>query len=111
MVDESRVTANGFPPSGGSDQHTITVELANRTGPLYPSFHQKSYGNSLLKVSTECQMKINVTPGHFRASLVAQMVKNLPVTQETFSGLGRSPGAGNGNPLQYSCLENSKGST
>jgi len=21
-------------------------------------------------------------------------------------GLGRSPGAGNGNPLQYSCLEN-----
>ena len=23
------------------------------------------------------------------------------------SGLGRSPGDGNGNPLQYSCLENS----
>ena len=23
------------------------------------------------------------------------------------SGLGRSPGGGNGNPLQYSCLENS----
>ena len=23
------------------------------------------------------------------------------------SGLGRSPGEGNGNPLQYSCLENS----
>ena len=23
-----------------------------------------------------------------------------------FSGLGRSPGEGNGNPLQYSCLEN-----
>ena len=22
-------------------------------------------------------------------------------------GLGRSPGEGNGNPLQYSCLENS----
>ena len=22
------------------------------------------------------------------------------------SGLGRSPGGGNGNPLQYSCLEN-----
>ena len=26
------------------------------------------------------------------------------------SGLGRSPGEGNGNPLQYSCLENSMGS-
>ena len=23
-------------------------------------------------------------------------------------GLGRSPGVGNGNPLQYSCQENSK---
>ena len=45
------------------------------------------------------------------ATLVAQMVKNLPVMQETGPGLnlgsGRSPGGGNGNPLQYSCLENS----
>ena len=24
-------------------------------------------------------------------------------------GLGRSPGEGNGNPLQYSCLENAHG--
>ena len=24
----------------------------------------------------------------------------------SFPGLGRSPGEGNGNPLQYSCLEN-----
>ena len=38
-------------------------------------------------------------------SLVAQLVKNLPAVQETRSG--RSPGEGNGNPLQYSCLENS----
>ena len=37
------------------------------------------------------------------------MVKNLPVRQETHSipGLGKSPGEENGNPLQYSCLENS----
>ena len=26
--------------------------------------------------------------------------------QDLIPGLGRSPGAGNGNPLQYSCLEN-----
>ena len=25
----------------------------------------------------------------------------------SISGLGRSPGEGNGNPVQYSCLENS----
>ena len=26
---------------------------------------------------------------------------------DSIPGLGRSPGEGNGNPLQYSCLENS----
>ena len=43
-------------------------------------------------------------------SLVAQMVKNLPAMLGDLSsipGLGRSPGGGHGNPLQYSCLENS----
>ena len=29
--------------------------------------------------------------------------------QGSIPGLGRSPGAGNGNPLQYSCLENPMG--
>ena len=35
------------------------------------------------------------------ASLVAQMIKNLPEMQET-PGLGRSPEGGHGNTLQYS---------
>ena len=37
------------------------------------------------------------------------MVKNLPTSAGDFGlipGLGRSPGEENGNPLQYSCLEN-----
>ena len=38
------------------------------------------------------------------------MVKNLPLEQETWvlsiSGPRRSPGEGNGNPFQYSHLEN-----
>ena len=47
-------------------------------------------------------------------SLVAQLVKNLHVVQETacnardpglIPGLGRSPGEGNGYPLQYFFLE------
>ena len=44
------------------------------------------------------------------ASLVAQMVKNLPAMQETpglILMLGRTPGERNGYPLQYSFLENS----
>ena len=37
------------------------------------------------------------------------MVKNLPAVRDLGSipGLGRSLGEGNGNPLQYFCLENS----
>ena len=41
------------------------------------------------------------------------VVKNLPANagdigdRDSIPLLGRSPGVGNGNPLQYSCLENS----
>ena len=36
---------------------------------------------------------------------MAQAAKNMPAMQETWiRSLGRSPGEGNGNPLQYSCL-------
>ena len=44
-------------------------------------------------------------------SLYTQTVKNLLETQQTLKtwvpslGWGDSPGGGNGNPLQYSCLE------
>ena len=43
---------------------------------------------------------------------MTQWVKNLLAMQETqagtssIPGLGRSPGGGNSNPLQYSCLKN-----
>ena len=43
------------------------------------------------------------------ASLVAQMVKNPPANAgdpSLIPGWERSSGGGNGNPLQYSCLEN-----
>ena len=46
------------------------------------------------------------------ASQVALVVKNLPANAGDIRdagstpGLGRSPGEGQGNPLQYSCLEN-----
>ena len=40
---------------------------------------------------------------------VAQWLKNSPASAEgvgSIPSLGRSPGEGNGNALQYSCLEN-----
>ena len=47
------------------------------------------------------------------ASLVAQMVKCPSVCNAgdpgSIPGLERSPGEGNGSPLQYSCLENPMG--
>ena len=46
-----------------------------------------------------------------RASLVAQMVKNLCAMQVDLGSIpesARSPDEENGNPLQYSCLENSR---
>ena len=58
--------------------------------------------------------ELDTTEGlSFWASLVAKMVKNLLANAEnirnagSIPGLGRSPGEGNGYPLQYSCLENS----
>ena len=46
------------------------------------------------------------------ASQVMLLVKNQPANAEdmrdkdSIPGLGRSPGGGQGNPLQYSCLKN-----
>ena len=43
---------------------------------------------------------------HISTSQVALVVKIPPVNVGLIPGLGRSPGGGHGNPLQYSCLEN-----
>ena len=51
----------------------------------------------------------------YRASQVALVEKNLPANagdirdMGLIPGLGRSPGGGHGNPLQYSCVENPHG--
>ena len=50
--------------------------------------------------------------GASQATKVALVVRNLPANAGdardlgSIPGLGRSPGGGNGNLLQYSCLEN-----
>ena len=56
---------------------------------------------------------LNICPGvelqDYMLNLVAQMVKSVYSAGDPGSipRSGRSPGEGNGNPLQYSCLENS----
>jgi len=49
-------------------------------------------------------------PWHLRASLVSSAGKEFTCNAGDLGlipGLGRSPGGRHGNPLQYSCLENS----
>ena len=61
------------------------------------------------KKSKEFTFGEGVLPWQSRGDTV---VKNLPANARDtgdvglISGLGRSPGVGNGNPLQYTCLEN-----
>ena len=65
---------------------------------------------SSYKINTRNVMFNMINTINTAASLVAQLVKNLPAMRETcglISGLGRSPGEGKGYPLQYPGLENS----
>ena len=56
-------------------------------------------------------IKYVCVPTLLGASQVVLLVKNLPISAGDVSdvssilGLGRSPGGGLGNPLQYSCLD------
>ena len=59
-----------------------------------------------------CSSEFATVPSPCRASQEALVVKNLPANSRdkrdmgSVPGLGRSPGGGHDNPLQYSCLEN-----
>ena len=44
--------------------------------------------------------------GNIRAFQVVLVVMNLPASAGDVRDMGSIPGGGNGNPLQYSCLEN-----
>ena len=72
--------------------------------------------NHLIQYELLCQL----TDHAFLMSVVSNLLdfpggsdgRELPAMQETqvqSLGWGDSPGEGNGNPLQYSCLENSVG--
>ena len=65
---------------------------------------------SLLVLLPFCLLLRILSTG-FRASLVSQLVKNLPANAGDpglIPGSGRLPGEGNGYPLQYSCLGKSR---
>ena len=65
--------------------------------------------NAVLSIG---EILLTHSPNDVWASQVALVVKNLPENAGDLRdvglipGSGRSPGEGNGNPLQYPCLEN-----
>ena len=72
------------------------------------------YTVDVLKIALYITIEILVICSYLTsvsASQVALVVKNLPASAGgvrdggSIPGLGRSPGGGHGNPLQYSCLE------
>ena len=59
---------------------------------------------------TRAMVGISITLRDLKDFPGSSVVKNLPVNagdMDSIPGLRRSPGEGNGNPFQYSCLENS----
>ena len=75
-----------------------------------------SHPDSWLEKSRSHEQKVELSFFPWKlASLVAQLVKSLPANAGdardagSIPGLGRCPGEGNGNPLQYSCLGESHG--
>ena len=69
------------------------------------------YEEEKQKKTSLFQLPFNI----LRASQGAWLLKNPPANAgdsrhvASIPGSGRSPGVGNGNPLQYSCLENPTG--
>ena len=93
----------GRSPGGGNGnplQHSCLQDPMNR-GTWQATVHGITESQTGLKrVSTHVSAWRGFPGG----------AKNLPANAgdvDLIPGLGRSPGGGNGNPLQYSCLENS----
>ena len=72
----------------------------------YPNFA----GSTYIEASYGCisSLRLSFSEGIF-TSRASQVVKYLPASAgdvDSIPGSGRCGGGGNGNPLQYSCLEN-----
>ena len=90
--------------------HLILIYWRRKWHPTPVLLLGKSHGwRSLVDYSPWDRKELDTTePLHF-TSQVALVIKNLPASAGdvgSIPGLGRSPGEGNGNPLQYPCLEN-----
>ena len=99
-------------------QNTLCIHKIVVYFPMHKGFPDSSVGKesacnsgdpgSISQLGRSAGEGIGYPLHYFWASLVAQLVKNLPAVWETWvrsPGLGRSPGEGKGYSLQYSGLE------
>ena len=96
------------------DHRMSSYSVCSKETP-FRSHHCLKVKNILNSISNSCtntKSPFDLTCRKFRASQMVLVVKNPPINvgdmwiAGLFPGSGRSPGEGNGYPLQYSCLEN-----
>ena len=76
---------------------------------MMPKSHHVHVKSKWKAMAMLCGRKYWIALCYWWASLLTQMIKNPPAMWETWAralSWGRSPMEGNGNPPQYSCLEN-----
>ena len=82
----------------GISKYVLVISLVSRTRSGCTVFSHYDY------IKGGVSLNILNFPGGSEGKVSAYNVGDL----DSIPGLGRSPGEGNGNPLQYSCLENPK---
>ena len=82
----------------GISKYVLVISLVSRTRSGCTVFSHYDY------IKGGLSLNILNFPGGSEGKVSAYNVGDL----DSIPGLGRSPGEGNGNPLQYSCLENPK---
>ena len=88
----------------------IICWIFNNSPPRLSSSNSGATDSKPCKYHLQPEVQFKADDAPIWASLVAQTVKNPPAVHEAWVrslDLRRSPGEGNGYPLQYSCLENS----
>ena len=105
-----------FPSPGNRPDPAIKPVFPPLAGEFFTTSHHENLmlciGNFICLF---CELNLLLFGYNYKlyeASLVAQMIKNLRANAGDaglIPGLGRSPGGGHGNSLQYSCLENPHG--
>ena len=96
-------------PERGGEAHPQVTASGISSCPQAPRNrvrHPEGVGPEKAPRGSYSRAKLSLVGKQEWASLVAQALKNLPAVQTRFSIHGRSPGEGDGSPLQHSSPEN-----